>query len=218
MNYKKTFKYLLVVIPMFLLGYGLFGYGSAALDSEKLQRRAQTLISERKGAYALGPNRLELLLNVEDPGFFSHSGVDFNSKGAGATTLTQSLAKRLAFNKFRPGIGKIKQTTYAMSLEQRLTKNEILALFFESVPMGRGPDGWTTGFFNASHAFYGGPPSKISDNEYIELISVMIAPSRLNYITRNEEFESRLLRITRLNNGECEPLSHRDVWLEGCKI
>lgn len=49
------------------------------------------------------------------------------------------------------------------------------------------------------------------------LVAVMIAQSRLNHLTPNEDFENRLLRIARLQKGECQPLNHRDVWLEGCK-
>lgn len=74
---------------------------------------------------------------MEDPGFAEHDGVDFSTPGAGLTTITQSAAKRLAFETFRPGIGKIRQTGYAMGLESRLSKDQILALWLDTLEMGR---------------------------------------------------------------------------------
>ncbi|MBL4630130.1 MAG: transglycosylase domain-containing protein [Paraglaciecola sp.] len=95
---------------------------------------------------------------VQDPAFYNHNGVDIKSSGAGITTITQSFSKKLAFNEFKPGIGEIRQTTYALTFEKHLSKNEIFALFLGTVPMGKGPNGWVIGFFEAIQSFYGTSP------------------------------------------------------------
>lgn len=213
---KKAMKFTSAVILTALLAYAASGFISAFHNSDALKVRAKSLIDSGKGADSLGAERLELLLLVQDPGFYNHSGVDIKTAGAGLTTITQSLSKRLAFTNFKPGIGKIRQTTYAIALEKHLTKNEILALFLETVPMGKGSNGWTIGLFEASQSFYGMSPSELSDNQFIELISVMIAPSQLNHMSRDKKFIERLDRISRLHNGECQPKNNKDVWFEAC--
>ena len=213
---NKVIVFFLAAILIAALSYAASGYVSAANNADQLRQRAKTLINTGKGAGTLGEERLHLLLLVQDPAFYNHNGVDIKTAGAGLTTVTQSLSKRLAFTKFKPGIGKIRQTTYAISLEKHLIKNEILALFLETVPMGKGPSGWTVGFFEASQSFYGMPPHELSDSQYIELISVMIAPSLLNHMSRNKKFTERLNRIDRLHNGECQPKNNKDVWFKAC--
>ena len=134
----KIIGFVLVALLLALVSYTALGYVSGSRDADQHRQTAQTLIETGKGADALGPKRIQLLLLVQDPAFHNHEGVDLNTAGAGLTTITQSVSKRLAFENFKPGIGKIKQTTYAISLERHLTKNEILALFLDTVPMGQG--------------------------------------------------------------------------------
>jgi membrane carboxypeptidase/penicillin-binding protein PbpC len=213
---KKALLFFLTAVLIAVLAYAASGYVSAASHSGDLKERAKTLTYMRQGADALGQERLEFLLRVQDPGFYDHRGVDVKTAGAGITTITQSLSKRLAFKAFKPGIGKIRQTTYALALEKHLTKEEVLALFLETVPMGHGPDGWTVGFFKASQSFYGAVPHELNDSQFIELISVMISPGVLNYRTRNKIFTERIARIARLQQGECRPINNKDVWFEAC--
>ena len=202
---------------LFLFVYAVSGYISASNDVVELKQKARALIDNSKGGQSLGSQRLRLLLRVQDPAFYKHNGVDLKTKGAGLTTVTQSLAKRLAFENFKPGLNKIKQTTYAMSLEAHMTKDEILALFLDTVPMGNGPEGWVSGFFEASQSFYGQAPDELSNRQFIELISVLIAPRELNHIAQNDKFHDRVKRIERLNQGDCKPLNNNDVWLQGCR-
>ena len=115
-----VFKRLGFIITLSLLlalfVYAVSGYISASNDVVELKQKARALIDNSKGGQSLGSQRLRLLLRVQDPAFYKHNGVDLKTKGAGLTTVTQSLAKRLAFESFKPGLNKIKQTTYAMSL------------------------------------------------------------------------------------------------------
>ncbi|MEW5421187.1 glycosyl transferase [Amorphus sp. 3PC139-8] len=196
--------------------YGLGGYLDARGDSEALRERADHLIAEGRGPEALGPGRAADLLMVQDPGFQKHGGVDFTTPGAGLTTVTQSLSKRLAFKDFKPGVRKIRQTGYALGLEGQLTKNQIYALWLNTLEMGNGPDGWMTGFFRASQSIYQKEPAALSDGEFRSLVAVLIAPVRYDLRNPSDDLHERIRRIERLTSGACTPSDHGDVWLEGC--
>lgn len=196
--------------------YGFKGYLDARSDGAGLRTRADRLIADGRGPDALGPGRAEAVLKVQDPGYRDHGGVDFTTPGAGLTTLTQSLAKRLAFEHFKPGIGKIRQTGYALGLEQELDKTQIYALWLDTLEMGNGPDGWMTGFFLASQSIYRKQPADLSDAEFQALVAVLIAPGRYDLRAPSEDLRERVRRIDRLVAGECAPADHGDVWLDGC--
>ncbi|MEL7452767.1 MAG: transglycosylase domain-containing protein, partial [Pseudomonadota bacterium] len=146
--------------------YLLDAWADAARDAPTLRTEAADIIAAGRGPGALGPGQLDLLLLVEDPAFYDHNGLDLTTPGAGMTSIPQSLAKRLAFDKFRPGISKLRQTAYAISLTRRLTREDILALALDKAEMGPGPEGWVTGFFQASEAFYGRSPAELKDREF----------------------------------------------------
>jgi membrane carboxypeptidase/penicillin-binding protein PbpC len=216
----KLMQVFAVVFPVALLlafGYGAYGYLDALGDAEDLAARADGLIARGYDAPGLGPGRMDQLLKVQDPGFFTHSGIDLSTPGAGLTTMTQSLAKRVGFEKFEPGIGKLRQTGYAMGLERRLSKSQIFALFLDTVEMGPGPEGWMTGFFGASRTIYRRPVVELDDRAFMALVAVMIAPGNYDLSDRNGELGIRIDRIERLVAGNCKPHGVRDVWLEGCR-
>lgn len=205
------------VLIIAAVAYGIKGYWDALADAPQLRQRADDLIAKGQGGTSLGAEHLAILLTVEDPGFADHAGVDFWTPGAGATTITQSAAKRLAFEKFRPGIGKIRQTGYAMGLESRLSKDQILALWLDTLEMGEGPEGWMTGFHRASSAIYARPPAALSDTEFTRLVAVLIAPGSYKLAENDAALNERVGRIERLVAGMCAPKGPGDVWLEGCK-
>lgn len=198
------------------LAYAADGYFDARRDSSSLALRADRLIAQSRGAGGLGPGRIEQLLRVEDPGFEHHRGVDFSTPGGGLTTLTQSVAKRVGFAHFRPGVRKIRLIGYAMGLESALTKAQIVALYLDTVGMGRGPNGWMTGFYRASHSIYGRPPHRLTEAEFLSLVAVPIAPRLFDLQNGNDALRERVRRIQRLVRGACRPKGARDVWLEGC--
>jgi len=213
-------KYLIAAVLLLVaaaLVYGAVGYADALSDAQDLARRADALIAEGRGGNDLGEDRLKQLLTVQDPAFLDHGGVDFTTAGAGLTTVTQSLAKRVGFETFKPGIGKIRQTGYAIGLEQRLTKDQIMALWLDTLEMGKGPDGWMKGFYPASETVYGKPPAELPDREFLSLVAVLIAPSDYDLLRADPQLEDRVARIERLVAGSCVPEGHGDVWLEGCR-
>jgi monofunctional glycosyltransferase len=216
---RRLLKYgagLLALVVLAGIVYGAKGYFDALSDAEILAQRADNLIEGGTGPEHLGEGRAAYLLAVQDPGFAYHAGMDFTTPGAGLTTMTQSLSKRLAFDAFKPGIGKIRQTGYALGLEQTLSKQQIFALFLQTVEMGKGPNGWMTGFFAASQKIHGRPVAALTDDEFLHLVAVMVAPSRYNLLKPDPALEERVRRIKRLVSKVCVPSSLGDVWLDGC--
>jgi len=196
--------------------YGAKGYLDALDDSSELAIRADRLIAMNHGATGLGQGRIDQLLHVEDPGFWDHGGVDLTTAGAGITTLTQSLAKRVGFENWQPGIRKIRQTGYALGLERRLLKAQIIALALDTAEMGRGPDGWITGFFDASQAVFDRSAADLGDREFLSLVAVLIAPARFDLTSDDPDLAKRVSRIERLISEKCAPKGLNDVWLDGC--
>ncbi|WP_299939256.1 transglycosylase domain-containing protein [uncultured Nitratireductor sp.] len=213
----KTASTLILAIFAAALAYGGWGYLDAIKDADALKLRADALIAENRGGQSLGDARLQQLLQVQDPNFQGHSGVDMITPGAGVTTITQSAAKRLAFEAFKPGIGKIRQTGYALGLESELTKEQILALWLDTLEMGKGPDGWVTGFHRASEKVFGKAPTDLQETEFLSLVAVLIAPGKYRLGTDDPALAERVERIARLVSGSCSPLDNGDVWLEGCR-
>ncbi len=207
---------LIVVCFIATFLYGAKGYVDALDDTAALAVRADRLIAQNLGASGLGQGRMEQLLQVEDPGFWDHSGVDLTTAGAGITTMTQSLAKRVGFENWQPGIRKVRQTGYALGLEGRLSKSQIIALFLDTAEMGRGPDGWITGFFDASEAVFGRSVAELDDRDFLSLVAVLIAPARFDLTSDDPDLTQRVSRIERLISDSCYPKGLSDVWFDDC--
>ncbi|MEO0485909.1 MAG: transglycosylase domain-containing protein [Pseudomonadota bacterium] len=215
----RTLSLLLLALGVVTLA-ALWSGGSAWMEARRdapaHAARADALLAQGAGPAALGPGRFEQLLAIQDPGFYTHTGVDLRSPGAGITTMTQSLAKRLAFDEFQQGWPKIRQTGYAMGLETRLSKDQIAALWLATAEMGRWGQGWTTGFFEASQTAFARAPADLTEAEFLSLVTVLIAPATLIGPGTEDAHAIRHARVTRRVSGDCQPTSPMDVWLEGC--
>jgi monofunctional biosynthetic peptidoglycan transglycosylase len=208
----------LVVVSLLVATlYAAKGYFDALHDAPSLAARADKLIAAHRGPTDLTPPKLDALLRVDDPNFWSHRGIDLATPGSGMTSITQSLAKRLAFSNFKPGFRKLRQTAYAIGLERRLSKRQILALALDTAEMGRGPRGWMQGLFAASTQVYGKPPAALDDRQWLRLVAVLVAPRRFDLFAADPALDERVARIERLLAGGCRPTGKRDVWLEGCR-
>ena len=158
---------------------------------------------------SLTERQLNILLKVQDPGFYEHDGVDFSSPGAGITTITQGLAKHLYFDEFKAGIAKIKQTLIArFVLDPLMTKEMQLTRFINTVHLGPGAEG----FAQASQGYFKKDFHELTEDQYLSLVAMIIAPDTFSierYPQRNRE---RVARIKKVISGEYRPKGLFDLY------
>jgi monofunctional biosynthetic peptidoglycan transglycosylase len=150
----------------------------------------------------LSSERIETLLKVQDPDFWSHGGVDWSAPLA--TTVAQSVVKRLYFEDFEPGFAKIRQTLIAQFAVGPLTsKNAQLAAFID-----------VNGFDPAARKWFGKPLAELNDEEFLALVATYNNPR--DYAPGTPANAERVRRIEKYLAGLCERRGLADVWLESC--
>ncbi len=148
----------------------------------------------------LAPGLVAALVSTEDARFYSHSGIDFislarvamktvamgNRDQGGGSTITQQLAKNLfprdtvyrnsLSRNVRTVMFKFKEWITAVKLEYNYTKEEIVAMYLNTVSYGSN----AYGIKSAAHTFFGKSPSELNIQESAMLVGVVNAPSRYN--------------------------------------
>jgi membrane carboxypeptidase/penicillin-binding protein len=161
------------------------------------------------GLNDLSTRQIEILLTVEDPQFHHHNGVDLRTPGAGLTTISQSLVKKLYFREFKPGIRKIKQTLIARyALDPLVSKNDQLLMFINLHDFCYE----TRGLASAARYYYGKDFHALTEKEYIGLVAMFVGCGTFNPIRNPEEHRERVARIQRVLAGEYVPKGMKDIY------
>jgi membrane peptidoglycan carboxypeptidase len=166
---------------------------------------------------AVAPNRVAILLKVEDPTFFTNKGIDLSTPGAGMTTLSQGLGKQIFFENFEPGFrkGELMALT-RFALYPMVDKNRTLHAVIANAYFGTHRNRPVMGFADGARTWFRKPLSQLTDREFLELEAMLVAPDRLKPRRGDEERRERAARIERLMAGQCQPTGLRDVMLDGC--
>jgi membrane carboxypeptidase/penicillin-binding protein len=166
---------------------------------------------------SLPANRIDALLRVEDPTFRTNKGIDLSTPGAGMTTLSQGLGKRLFFAGFEPGFQKLELMALTrFALVPSVPKDKILKAFIATAYLGTDRGRAVTGFADGARAWFGKPLSALTDREFLSLVAMLPAPDRLKPGRGDGARAERVARIERLLAGDCRPANLRDVDLKGC--
>jgi penicillin-binding protein 1A len=149
---------------------------------------------------SLSPYLVQALVATEDLRFYNHSGVDARALGrvigktligrkssaGGGSTITQQLAKNLFPRKRQNKISiifrKLKEWVIAVKLERNYTKDEIIAMYLNTVDFGNNSFGIKT----AANTYFGTTPDSLSVEESAMLVGMLKAPSFYSPI-RNPE-------------------------------
>jgi penicillin-binding protein 1C len=128
---------------------------------------------------------IDMLVAYEDRRFHEHIGVDPLALGramgqllrhgrivSGASTLTMQVARLLEGPEQRGMVTKVRQMFTALTLERRLTKTEILALYLRLAPFG----GNIEGVRAASLAYLGKEPVRLSVADRALLVAIPQSP------------------------------------------
>jgi membrane peptidoglycan carboxypeptidase len=212
MNSRKILICAVSAVVMIVLAVVV--YYSSEVYSARRFTIDTILPGEEAAHYPLEPSSLtsrqmEILLKVEDPCFFEHGGVDFSTPGAGITTITQGLVKRLYFDKFKPGLAKIKQTLIAAYvLDPLMSKKDQLRLFINTVYLGPR----TNGFEQAANAYFRKSFAQLTEDEYIAIVAMVIAPETFDIGKFPDRNSERVKRIKRLVSGEYKPRGLFDLY------
>jgi len=135
----------------------------------------------------LPPYLVQAVLATEDRRFYHHFGIDplgllratFRNASAGGvveggSTITQQLAKNLFLSPKRTYVRKLEEVVYAVWLEQRFSKQEILELYLNRVYFGGG----TYGVEAASRRYFGKSSRFVTLPQAALLAGLLKAPSR----------------------------------------
>ena len=130
------------------------------------------------------------LIATEDVAFYSHWGIDMRRlvlamgeniikmrrRWQGASTITQQLAKNLYLTQERTVTRKVRELVTAIELEKTYTKDEILALYLNTVYFGSGAYGVEA----AARTYFGKPAYLLTLPESATLIATLKNPTAYN--------------------------------------
>ena len=145
------------------------------------------------------PPIVAALISTEDIRFRSHSGIDLRSllrvgvktialqrhSQGGGSTITQQLAKNLfprdtvrnrgkVARNAKLVVSKLKEWITALKLEYNYTKEEIAAMYLNTVEYGSN----SFGIKSAAHTFFNKEPNELNIQEAAMLVGVVNAPTR----------------------------------------
>ncbi|MEM9084674.1 MAG: transglycosylase domain-containing protein [Pseudomonadota bacterium] len=173
------------------------GYDGEIVHSYARERRVQL-------QYADFPERLkQAYISAEDKTFYSHGGVDFTGtanavfdyatkygsgeRAVGGSTITQQLAKILLLGDEYSVTRKLKEMILASRIEGVLSKQEILELYLNEIPLGRR----SFGVQAAARAYF---DKDVGDLELHEMAFLAILPKAPERYGRSGEEDAALAR------------------------
>ncbi len=150
---------------------------------------------------------------IEDERFYEHNGIDIKGiaragvetlkarhLGQGASTITQQLLKNNVFEGWVTEESntekikrKIQEQYLALELEKRMSKEDILELYMNSINLGQN----TLGVQAASMRYFNKPVSQLNLSECAVIAAITQNPSRLNPISHPENNAERRAKILR---------------------
>ncbi|EGD58937.1 peptidoglycan glycosyltransferase [Novosphingobium nitrogenifigens DSM 19370] len=146
---------------------------------------------------------IHAFLSAEDKSFFQHHGVDITglagavvdyvtkygtgSRARGGSTITQQVAKNLLIGNEYSITRKLKEMVLAMRIESVLSKEQILELYLNEIPLGR----QSFGVQAASRAYF---DKDVGDLKLNEMAFLAILPKAPETYGRARNVEKALVR------------------------
>ncbi|HET9698271.1 MAG TPA: transglycosylase domain-containing protein, partial [Terriglobales bacterium] len=131
--------------------------------------------------------------SIEDRKFFEHSGINFvrlggaaiadlrsGGKSQGASTITMQISRGFFLSPQKTLKRKLVEMLIAVELEQKLSKEEIFALYANQVDMGQRGSFTIHGFAEASRAYFNKDMQSLTLPEAALLAGLVQRPSYLN--------------------------------------
>lgn len=175
------------------------------------------------------PKRLsDAFVAIEDKRFYTHHGVDWLRTAAaavntvfpsadrfGGSTITQQLIKNVTGENEITWQRKLREIFYALDLERRMDKSEILEWYLNIVPFSDG----CIGIVSAADHYYSKSPSELTLAECASLAAIINSPSYYNPIRHPQNnldrrnlilmqmAEQGMISAAERDDAMCAPLS-----------
>ncbi len=190
----KGVRYFFTLLFLLLLvcgiWYGVKGYKmyqNAVTETPIIEQTAAIKQQEHYVSYEELPQiYIDAVISVEDHRFFSHSGVDgiaiaralWNdlrtfSFAEGGSTITQQLAKNQYFTQEKELERKVAEILTAKEWEKTCEKEEIFALYVNTIYFGSG----YYGIYEAAQGYFHTTPEALTDYEAVMLAGLPNAPT-----------------------------------------
>lgn len=189
----------------------------------------------------MSPTLINALIATEDIRFYEHAGIDptaifgavydnLRGESRGGSTITQQLAKNLYKTRTDdskgvlghiPGlnivISKTKEWLTAIKLEQRYTKEEILAMYLNTVDFGSN----SFGIQVASKTFFNTSPDSLKPEQAAVLVGLLKAPTFYsprfnpeNATRRRNTVLAQMAKYNYLTSAQADSLSQLPLVLD----
>lgn len=205
----------LIALHLFTISIGLWGALPTfdELENPKSNQASEVYSSDQKvlGTYFvqnrsnikfedLSPHVVNALVSTEDERYYSHSGVDLYSLArailfmggrGGGSTVTQQLAKNLFETRGNLKGGALVQKPaewiIATRLERRYTKDEIMALYLNTVDFING----AVGIKSAAKVYFNTSPDSLKIEQAATFVGMLKNPALFNPRRRLDTTEHR---------------------------
>lgn len=167
---------------------------------------------------------ISAILATEDRHFFDHPGVDYRAVlralkvnfqhgevTQGGSTITQQLIKTVFKRNERTYLRKVEEAFFAVILEQRLSKIEILTLYTNEIYLGQQGDIAIHGFGEAAQFYFSKDLAELSLAENAMLAGMICGPSYYSPIHNPEQAKARrnevlnaMFETNNISRGEYE--------------
>ncbi len=155
-------------------------------------------------------------VSIEDRRFYEHTGFDAmgmaralmkdlatGRTAQGASTITQQLARNLFLSQEQTLERKTQELVYAVQLEQKFTKKQILSLYLSRVYFGSG----AYGIEAASHRFFNKSADKLTIREAATLAGILKNPAGYSPVDNPDRSDerTRLVLAAMVETGAITP-------------
>ena len=141
---------------------------------------------------------------IEDRNFFTHGGVEVSSLARallrnikarsfaeGGSTITMQTAKNLYYTQEKSITRKVTEIFTAFDLERELTKEQIFALYVNTIYFGGG----YYGIGAAAEGYYGAAPADLTDEQCAVLAGVPKSPNAFSPAAHPDAAEERAQKV-----------------------
>jgi penicillin-binding protein 1B len=184
--------------------------GQAQIEPELIssvvnQDREKRKIIEYKD---LPKSLVDAITAIEDRQFFEHSGINWRGVmralfsdiqsgelKEGGSSITQQLVKNFFLKPDRTLKRKLSEAYMSIILEQRLSKEEIMAMYCNQIYLGQRGGFSINGFGEAARAYFGKDVSHLNLQESALLAGIIQSPNYLSPFTHEERARERRNKV-----------------------